>query len=125
MRLIDADALKESLKQSKEACKTWYDNCDSDMKPRVEQALITFMECIIRVNDMPTIEERKNGEWIIRGKQMVLNLENAREQYSALGYTHRNIQQLQCSECRKITLVDESILYEYCPHCGACMRGQT
>lgn len=75
------------------------------------------------IQDAPTIEpERKKGKWIIRGKQMVLNLENAREQYSALGYPHRNIQQLQCSECRKITLVDESILYEYCPHCGCDMR---
>ena len=58
-------------------------------------------------------------EWINAGKQMVINLENAREQYKELGYPHRNILKLQCPFCRKITLVDESIRYNYCPHCGA------
>lgn len=63
--------------------------------------------------------ERKKGKWIPDGKQMIINLENAREQYKELGYPHRNILRLQCSECRKLTLVDESIRYDYCPNCGA------
>jgi Zn finger protein HypA/HybF involved in hydrogenase expression len=53
---------------------------------------------------------------------MVINLANAREQYSELGYPHRNILQMQCDKCRLITMVDESIRYDYCPHCGADMR---
>lgn len=58
------------------------------------------------------------AKWIEKGEQMLLSLENAREQYSALGYPHRRILKLQCSECNKITLVDSSIKYEFCPHCG-------
>lgn len=56
------------------------------------------------------------------GKQMVVNLENAREQYAELGYPHRNILKLQCDHCRKITMVDASIMYKYCPHCGEKME---
>lgn len=106
MRLIDADALKESLKQSKEACNTWYDNCDSDMKPRVEQALITFMECIIRVNNMPTVEERKKGKWI--AKTDIVS-------YWA------------CSECLAVAMRDDygqQVLTDYCSCCGARMEKQ-
>lgn len=68
------------------------------------------------------LTEQESGEWIDCGKQMIINLENAREQYSVLGYPHRNELRLQCSSCGKITLVDESIVYEFCPHCGAMMR---
>ena len=74
----------------------------------------------------PTIspdEVRGVGEWEDAGKQMVINLENAREQYSALGYPHRTELKRRCSLCRKITLVDASIEYRYCPHCGARMKG--
>lgn len=64
-----------------------------------------------------------HAHWNLVGKQMVINLANAREQYSELGYPHRNILQVQCDKCRLITMVDESIRYDYCPHCGADMRG--
>ena len=100
MRLIDADALKESLKQSKEACNTWYDNCDSDMKPRVEQALITFIECIIRVNDMPTVEERKKGKWLRSGSELF---------------------PYECDQCGDTN----ERKTPYCPHCCADMREKT
>ena len=102
MRLIDGDALKESLKQSRDACKKWFDNCDSDMKPRVEQALITFMECIIRVNDAPTVEERKKGKWI-------------RDDKSG---------RYRCSECLSVASLDDhgaEVLSDYCGVCGAEM----
>ena len=61
------------------------------------------------------------GKWIDKGEMMVVNLENARQQYKELGYPHRNISRLECSECGKLTLVDSSIGYEFCPHCGAKM----
>ena len=66
----------------------------------------------------------RRGKWIMQGKQMIVNLENAREQYAALGYPHRNEYRLQCSLCRKITMVDGGIVYKYCPHCGAEMKGK-
>lgn len=64
---------------------------------------------------------RPVGKWEDAGKQMLINLENAREQYSVLGYPHRTELKRRCSVCRKITLVDSSIEYKYCPHCGAVM----
>lgn len=58
------------------------------------------------------------SKWEVVGKQMVVNLENAKEQYKVLGYPHRTVLKMRCPLCRKITLCDESILYEFCPHCG-------
>ncbi len=65
------------------------------------------------------------GRWEKVGEQMLINLENAREQYAALGYPHRKIFNLRCSSCRMVTMVDSSIAYDYCPHCGADMRGES
>lgn len=68
--------------------------------------------------------EPKRGEWVVFNKQMLINLENAREQYKELGYPHRTELGLQCSNCRKVTYVDSGIKYEFCPHCGAKMEVQ-
>ena len=115
MILIDGDALKESLKQSRDACKKWFDNCDSDMKPRVEQALITFMECIIRVNDAPTVEERKKGKWI--------EYDSDEDKYDII----------KCPCCKNTFTVDSYHWtdigfikddFKFCPNCGADMRGE-
>lgn len=64
----------------------------------------------------------RRGRWINDGKQMLINLENGYEQYRALGYPHRIILKERCSECKKITFVDRSIYYSFCPHCGAKME---
>ena len=45
-----------------------------------------------------------------------------REQKEALGYGGRTIETLRCSKCHKVTFVDNSIRYDYCPHCGAKMK---
>lgn len=62
------------------------------------------------------------GKWIVEAKQMIINLANAREQYKTLGYPHRNILLLKCSKCKMVTMVDETIKYDFCPHCGAKME---
>ena len=78
------------------------------------------------IRDMPSAQpEQKKGKWKVVGKDMYINLENAREQYRDLGYPHRNELKLRCSECGMLTIVDESIAYNYCPHCGAKMEGET
>ena len=69
-------------------------------------------------------QPQRTGRWIRDGEQMIINLENARKQYAVLGYPHRKYLKLECSVCKKITLVDSSIKYEFCPHCGADMRGE-
>lgn len=77
-----------------------------------------------RIEDLPAADVRPvvRGKWEKVGEQMLINLENAREQYAELGYPHRKILNLRCSSCRKVTMVDSSIAYDFCPHCGADMR---
>lgn len=58
-RLIDADALMESLKESADRAKKWYEDCktyDSAMIDRAEQAIMTFNECGLRIQDAPTVD---------------------------------------------------------------------
>ena len=80
-----------------------------------------------QISAIPAADVRPvvRGKWKKVGTQMHLNLDNAREQYRELGYPHRNIECLQCSNCRMVSMVDESIRYEFCPHCGADMREES
>ena len=65
------------------------------------------------------------NKWETVGKQMVVNLENAREQYSVLGYPHRNLLMLRCVNCNKIVFVDSGISkYNFCPWCGDMKEGE-
>ena len=65
MRLIDADALTASLKESADRCRDWIQECfniKDDVTQRVaEQALLTFSECYLRIEKMPTVESQR---WI-------------------------------------------------------------
>lgn len=63
------------------------------------------------------------AKWTVLTKRKAIFLDNANEQYKALGFPHRNILQMRCSNCGVFTQVDDSIAYEYCPHCGAKMDG--
>lgn len=55
-RLIDADALRQSIKESIDECHKWADEVDSgEMYARVSQSLGTFVECSLRVKAAPTI----------------------------------------------------------------------
>ena len=55
-RLIDADALRQSLKDSIDECNNWADEIEGgEMYARVSQALGTFVECSLRVKAAPTI----------------------------------------------------------------------
>lgn len=93
MRLIDADALKESLKTPIVM--------DED---RVKRLWEGWHECTIAVDEAidksPTIEERKTGEWI---------------PFDYPWY--------RCSECGAVR-ENKSFLENYCPNCGADMRGE-
>lgn len=69
MRTIDADALTASLKKSADICRDWIQECiniKDDVTQRVaEQSLLTFTECYLRIEKMPTIEpQRMRGRWI-------------------------------------------------------------
>lgn len=73
------------------------------------------------IDGLPTVEAKEvvKARFKLSKKRKAIFLDNADEQYKVLGYPHRNILQLRCSNCELITSVDESILYHFCPHCGA------
>ena len=64
-RLIDADALRDSFRESVNECHQWANEIPSEteMYARVSQALGTFVECSLRTKSAPTIiPSDKDGE---------------------------------------------------------------
>ena len=63
-RLIDADALRQDLKDSIDECNNWADEVEPNttMYARISQALGTFVECSLRVKAAPTIIEAEVEE---------------------------------------------------------------
>lgn len=89
-----------------------------------EQTVATLCDFSQIVKDIPNahVKPLMRGKWIKDGELMVLNLETAREQYSRLGYPHRTILRLKCSNCGGYATVDETVpFYDFCPNCGADM----
>lgn len=111
MRLIDADALKKSLQDSYNDLKRIYDGLHYDEEKRIcAGQLTTFMEAILRVKEMPTIEAEpvKCGRWI--------------KYYNSFFGQH----QCFCSECERDEYWQKYYCYgieNYCPNCGAKMDG--
>ena len=65
-------------------------------------------------------EPKRHGKWSLYNKHEIIHYGN--EEYRKLiGTPHRFLNGLQCSECKKVSMVLESIEYEFCPHCGARM----
>lgn len=97
MRLIDADAIKIKPVYMHDIC----------------GVVMIRVEDIARIlNDMPTISlepERKTGKWIEQD-----------DGWDGIYY--------ECSVCREpFTLIDgtpSDNLYNFCPNCGADMRGE-
>ena len=55
-RLIDADALRQSIGESIDECHKWANEIEGgEMYARVSQSLGTFVECSLRVKAAPTI----------------------------------------------------------------------
>ena len=62
-RLIDADALQQSIKESIDECHKWADEVEGwEMYARVSQSLGTFVECSLRIKAAPTIIEAEVEE---------------------------------------------------------------
>jgi Zn finger protein HypA/HybF involved in hydrogenase expression len=61
--------------------------------------------------------------WEDRGSFKVIRCDSGVEttQKKWLGFGGRVMVRLQCSNCHKITMLDETIRYNYCPHCGTKM----
>ena len=65
-RLIDADALAASFRESVHECRKWadeiFENGESNMYARVSQSLGTFVEACLRTKAAPTIIPAEEGE---------------------------------------------------------------
>jgi len=100
-RLIDADALIEYIKECAEAA---HDNREWDM----EQGYLNAIEC---VEEQPTIDAEpvRRGKWIWKGED--------------------GDSRWMCSECKCKEYVSTCNgvpdIWQYCPNCGADMRGKT
>ena len=81
-----------------------------------------------RIRAIPAVDavEVRHGRWVKTLERKFINTNRHEEQFQkeVLGYGGRVIENLQCSECRMVTMVDASIMYDYCPHCGAHMDGE-
>ena len=100
MRLIDADALMRVI----------------DAVPLTFDGGVDINELETIINEQPTIEERKTGEWI-EAEVMPKTFDvNGIETWAS---------KMQCDQCGFITYAIEGHMgqYNFCPNCGADMRG--
>lgn len=113
VRLIDANALLNNLKESAKDAREWRDETqDEEIKIRAEQAFGTFIECALRVKNAPTISpEVRHGRWVYD------------ETIGGMKHYH-------CTNCKEHNpgnecIADENqiLWFEYCPKCGARMDG--
>ena len=99
-RYIDADAYKKSLQESLELCREAMNEDIGEIGQEcLKQAYLTFLECILRLNEQPTADFRKvvHGEWIdVNGDGSLLECGNCHERSCCKG--------------------------NYCPNCGADME---
>lgn len=98
-RLIDADALKESIR------------CSDTDEPKVLSPKKLHKVLTEWIDKRPTIEERKTGKW----------------QWLSSTYDRIPCElRYQCSECHHETIFHSNQMSEpwekYCPNCGAYMK---
>ena len=98
MRLIDADSLKEGIKELKRS--PWYNN---DINPSWQQGIKDAVHIVetLCIDEEPTVDAVpvKHGRWVWND-------------YGGFGNYH-------CSECGQICICNGD--YDYCPNCGARM----
>lgn len=108
MRLIDADALKETICNNVYPVQDAVNSRDYGMfwTGGIEKA----------IDECPTIDPARQGRWIIGNKTSVFDL--AGEETWAV--------RMICSECSFSTNFVEghNSQYRYCPNCGAEMEGE-
>jgi len=67
--------------------------------------------------------ERKRGRWTLIGMKKYKTVGRTPDQKEVLLEKEwRREEKIQCSCCGEITMLDYSITYQFCPHCGADMR---
>ena len=92
----------------------WFGYIDGDMIARIS----------IGISKLPSAD-RPRGEWIEETSWKYKKGGRNSDMKEILGTEWMTMIRQRCSECNKVTMVDGSILYKYCPHCGSKMRGDT
>lgn len=89
-----------------------------EWQERDEQKLFPALRMAIEALQAETV---KHGEWKTGLLREFRDTDiEAQEKADKAGYV-RYVVNLKCSACGKITMVDNSIKYNFCPHCGAKM----
>lgn len=60
-----------------------------------------------------------NSKWVCVEEYPVINLKFADVMLKELGHCETMFVKMWCDRCHKVTMVDASIFYRFCPHCGA------
>ena len=104
MRLIDADSLKEGIKELKRS--PWYNN---DINPSWQQGIKDAVHVVetLCIDEEPTVDAVpvRHGKWIDEGQPDDFFPHNA----------------WRCSECGEQVLEIGEPWYNFCPACGARM----
>lgn len=81
-------------------------------------------DSIAIIKNAPTIEAEpvKHGRWEFEAKWQYKNCDGrGMERKEIFGTTKRTFNRLKCSKCKMVVVIDDTIAYAYCPHCGAKM----
>ena len=108
-RYIDADALREDLKESESRLRELYEGLKfAEDKQICAGQIITFFECILRIKEQPTAEvvEVRHGEW-------------NRVRWVKCDDPDGGYWIVRCNQCS----IPHFKEYKFCPSCGAKMDG--
>ena len=85
---------------------------------------IDYDQALDLINTLPSAQpERKRGRWTLIGMKKYKTVGRTPDQKEVLLEKEwRREEKIQCSCCGEITMLDYSITYQFCPHCGADMR---
>ena len=118
-RYIDADKHLQKLGERRDTAIIWELNCnDEATKDRAQEAILIFNECILELINAPTADVRENvkGRWV--------EVVDRTEMYDKEGVKTWGML-FQCNQCGFVLNAVEGHTgqYNYCPNCGAKMRG--
>ena len=106
---ISRQAAIDELKTRRDSAKDWYDKASADgdemIIARADSAMMSFIESILTMKKLPSVQPRKKGKWV-----------------RALDGIPGHV---RCDKCFKIYDWDKQAqYYDFCPNCGTDMRGE-
>lgn len=122
MRLIDADKLHNSLKETYDLLQDSYNSVEKYKDKFVlESQLVILMEAILRLKACPTVDAEpvRHGEWV-DGRCSECGTEAPSTSWDDTVYDYDWEENLRYSHTETHT---EYSVTDYCPNCGAKMIG--